>query len=500
MAAAQFLGSEIALISKSDVRYTGILREVDIPNSRVCLQFCRSHGTEGRRGNMAEELAPSPQIYDYVVFRASDIKDLYVLRTPTAAMQQDPAIVNAYMNKGERPPQSSQQTQQLQQQQAPMPGPGMPYNMQPQQGPSHMQQQQQHPAHSSGYPVLPTEPSPPQQQEQQQVSRGYAQAAAPSTPSKASVVEPPSSKDKPTDSSSSKSTPISFQGVDSTLQAPRYKDKAGASAPIVHSFEDATISKPQEQVERKQDVRTRDHEPRSRRGGKQGYNGGGDGNRGGEHHFQHQQHHQQQQQDRGERGARRGGPSNRRGRGRGRGGGTFDRYSKDEVVPATDFDFDSANAKFNKNEFVKEFSQVSLHEEVRPVAVPVQPQQPTGEFYSRTKSFFDDISCDAKERLEQQQEGKLSLNERRARLQHERKTNLETFGKVSADGATGYRGGRGRGRGGRGGSSRGGANGNNSHPNNNRSNSPSRGGIGYNGNGGGRGGQNANRRGGRPPR
>jgi hypothetical protein len=44
---------------------------------------------------MAEELAPSPQIYDYVVFRASDIKDLYVLRTPTAAMQQqDPAIVN----------------------------------------------------------------------------------------------------------------------------------------------------------------------------------------------------------------------------------------------------------------------------------------------------------------------------------------------------------------------------------------------------------------------
>jgi hypothetical protein len=95
MAAQAFLGSEIALISKSDVRYTGILREVDIPNSRVCLQFCRSHGTEGRRGNMAEELAPSPQIYDYVVFRASDIKDLYVLRTPTAAMQQqDPAIVN----------------------------------------------------------------------------------------------------------------------------------------------------------------------------------------------------------------------------------------------------------------------------------------------------------------------------------------------------------------------------------------------------------------------
>lgn len=37
-----------------------------------------SFGTEGRRGNPADEIAPSPSVYEYIVFRGSDVKDISV--------------------------------------------------------------------------------------------------------------------------------------------------------------------------------------------------------------------------------------------------------------------------------------------------------------------------------------------------------------------------------------------------------------------------------------
>lgn len=37
-----------------------------------------SYGTEGRRGNPAEEIAPSSSVYEYIVFRGSDVKDISV--------------------------------------------------------------------------------------------------------------------------------------------------------------------------------------------------------------------------------------------------------------------------------------------------------------------------------------------------------------------------------------------------------------------------------------
>lgn len=35
-----------------------------------------SHGTEGRRGNPAEDIAASSSVYEYIVFRGSDVKDI----------------------------------------------------------------------------------------------------------------------------------------------------------------------------------------------------------------------------------------------------------------------------------------------------------------------------------------------------------------------------------------------------------------------------------------
>jgi protein LSM14 len=61
----------------------------------------RCFGTEGRKNNPAEELPASNNIYEFVVFRAADIKDLTVLEPPQSSqpsqpssMPHDPAIVN----------------------------------------------------------------------------------------------------------------------------------------------------------------------------------------------------------------------------------------------------------------------------------------------------------------------------------------------------------------------------------------------------------------------
>jgi protein LSM14 len=299
------------------------------------------------------------------------------------------------------------------------------------------------------------------------------------TPPKA---EPSTAPAKPADAppkqEAKNNTPVSFPGVDPSLQATKNKD--------VPSSTTTTFTKDEEVRKDRQE-----QDARPRRGGRQGGQYNGEGERGGE---------------RNDRGNRRGGNSNRRGRGRGRGGFAdrpSDRFLKEEAIPTADFDFASSNAKFSKVDLVKEFGQLSVGEDTPPARAPQQqPQHQPDEFYSKTKGFFDDISCDAKERYEQQQEGKLSLNERRARLQHERKTNMETFGKSSAEGAS-YRGGaRGRpyrGRGGNGGQQRGGNNNTNNNTNNGRPVSPQNGGN-YNG-GGGRGGYGrGNRRGGRPPR
>ncbi|KAL8993837.1 MAG: hypothetical protein Q9169_006046 [Polycauliona sp. 2 TL-2023] len=143
-----------------------------------------------------------------------------------------------------------------------------------------------------------------------------------------------------------------------------------------------------------------------------------------------------------------------------------DSQTKKVEVPTTDYDFETANAKFNKQDLVKEAIASGS-----PVGSPLDgandipdpaPMTTNGERkaseasiaitpstvgYNKTTSFFDNISSESKER----EEGAMRKGGREFRTEEVRK-NLETFGQGSVDGGKGgYRGrGRGRGYGGRG--------------------------------------------------
>lgn len=164
----------------------------------------------------------------------------------------------------------------------------------------------------------------------------------------------------------------------------------------------------------------------------------------------------------------RGGYQNVRG---GRGGyrNQYQSHGKKVEVPTTDYDFELANAKFNKQDLVKEAiatgspmvegeEHAPNDDEVEPPA-PVTdgssaPQNSSTNGYNKATSFFDNISSEARDREEGNNGLRPGGREWRG---EEEKRNIETFGQGSVDGYRNYRS-RGRGRGygrGRGGYGRG---------------------------------------------
>jgi len=98
-----YIGSKISLVSNSDIRYEGILYTINTAESTIALQSVRCCGTEGRK---VPEIPPSSEIYDFIIFRGQDIKDLTVLESANPALSaqlNDPAI----MSVNQRPPGSS---------------------------------------------------------------------------------------------------------------------------------------------------------------------------------------------------------------------------------------------------------------------------------------------------------------------------------------------------------------------------------------------------------
>lgn len=176
------------------------------------------------------------------------------------------------------------------------------------------------------------------------------------------------------------------------------------------------------------------------------------------------------------RGGGGGGGGYRGGRGGG-GGGRGGQYQggtgKKFEVPETDYDFETANARFNKQDMLKEAIgsgvPVTEHETV-PSHASGEPEPETTAAataaaetndpaalmatYNRTSSFFDNISSEARDR----EEGTAARGGGREWRGEEEKRNIETFGQGSVDGYRGSYRGRGRGRGygrGRGGYGRG---------------------------------------------
>lgn len=141
-----------------------------------------------------------------------------------------------------------------------------------------------------------------------------------------------------------------------------------------------------------------------------------------------------------------------------------EQQSKKVEVPTTDYDFVSANAKFNKQDLVKEAMATvsSIESNADATNSPNFPAESSGDggrkrsdsnviipitpIYNKSSSFFDNISSESKDRDDvnaKKAGGREFRNE-------EQKKNLETFGQGSVDNGyrVNYRGrGNGRGRG-----------------------------------------------------
>jgi protein LSM14 len=138
------------------------------------------------------------------------------------------------------------------------------------------------------------------------------------------------------------------------------------------------------------------------------------------------------------------------GRGAARGRGGPRQESRKVEVPKDDFDFESSNAKFNKQDLVKEAiaggSPIDSQTD-GPLDEEVPESNARAGSYNKSSSFFDDLSSESKDRAEGETSGRRPGG--REWRGEEQKKNFETFGQGSVD--NGYRGGyrgRGRGRGG----------------------------------------------------
>lgn len=83
-----YIGSKISLITTSDIRYEGILYTLNREESTIAVQNVRSFGTEGRR---FPEVPMSNEIYDFIIFRGKDLKDLTVLQGAPERSHNSPA-------------------------------------------------------------------------------------------------------------------------------------------------------------------------------------------------------------------------------------------------------------------------------------------------------------------------------------------------------------------------------------------------------------------------
>ncbi|EHK98903.1 putative protein sum2 [Glarea lozoyensis 74030] len=444
--------------------YVGTLHEINSEASTVALENVSSFGTEGRLSNPADEIPPSDSVYEYIVFRGSDVKDLRVEEPPAPAadppqVPNDPAILGRktmvldrlLRNKLHRVRIVKRRTHNK-----------LPLHIALSNTAHHRDRKVRlllgsissslhhtilHLQRAGVAQVPQTAPSAPVQANDKQpeaksadkpaeMAAAAVKAPTPPVASKPSpaAVQPTASQTATPNTSTAPAAKLAPKNNSRIQPAVPLKSPAPASAPLANvantagnadtTLKDATAAATAavaaamaklppaagqsngnavDNLTRKvNEMRTNDtvRAPRHPTGAG-GFNGRARGNRGG---------------------AR---------------GGAAPKVE----VPATDFDFEESNAKFNKQDLVKEAIAGEPLGDLSSEAVSPEPEVPVGG-YNKSTSFFDNISSESKDRAEA---GSNKPGGREWRGE-EQKKNVETFGQGSVD--NGYRGGyRGRGRG-----------------------------------------------------
>lgn len=440
-AASPYLGCKISLISKAEIRYEGLLYSIDAQESTVALANVRSFGTENRPTE--RPIPPRNEVFELIIFRGSDIKDLHVSEPPNkpaaaAPWPQDPAIVEASQPIPAGRIGAGDGLPTLPQTQAPKPT--------------------TYP--SAGFPTLPfmsgTAPSPlTQPVVPPPAAKPAAAPAAPApTISYASQVAA-----KPDDrgihgsdgAGSSESGHQAEPRSQSAQQRERHNDGSKPAA-----GRGRTMAMQPQGPPPPQDYSMHGGRGGGRpRGGHDGSRGGHDGPRGG-HDGPRSGHDGPRGGYDGPRGGHhdgprggydgpRGGHDGPRGPPRGgRGGGPPPPRSQGRPqqpnAPNLDqeFDFESSNAKFDKEKFEKEFEEKLAINDDKGSETEKDEGEANSQFYDKKKSFFDSISCQS---LDTESTGR-----GRGANADSRRLNTETFGNTVFRG--GRRGGYGGGRGG----------------------------------------------------
>ncbi|KAI8991656.1 Scd6-like Sm domain-containing protein [Mycotypha africana] len=454
MAGENYIGSKISLISLSDIRYVGILHSINAQDSTVGLKQVRSYGTEGRRGKPEEEILPSDNVFDYVVFRGKDIKDLQVFEPPPPppaqppTLPQDPAIMsmsgyppmNPYMNN---PPMYMQPPQPPSQQQPPsatgLPGsqPAAAATTTPV-GNAGLNNQNYWQPPTTGFGMEQQQSSFDNLGSNDNNKMPEAKISAGGDKDNAAVAEKdPLDELKAELEASDALQPNSINEAAIERLAKKVSEM-GSNDDFVVSNEllnnnalsndnaNNVVSKGE-----KTSLATSDEDQQYQQ----------------QQHRQHQNRRQQfnqyynnnsnQQNQRNNNYHRRYNNNN-------------NQMKKTElVIPNSEFDFEAANAKFDKNEVIKKdiLGDVGETNEAQAATSEDQPEHDDKEgdieipkpddFYDKSSSFFDNISCESKERSEQQQqqqqEQEGAIPQRRSRYHEERKLNMETFGQATVD-------------------------------------------------------------------